>query len=295
MYTAGAASATAPPPLVVDMHGLMGCAYHMWRFSGWREAADAHGFVVAWPQSSQALAGHAEQFSSWNAGRCCSSASAARVDDVGFLRKMTLATIAAHNVDPARVYFAGHSNGCMMAQKMALEASDLVAAVCCHAGYLMQAPDADAFPARPPGYSPVAVMTIQGAADTVVPWARAWSGGSVGADDVWWPGAPHNLAMWAKLNGCDGSASAEWHGEGPGRYRLHAHTACANGTQAKLMEVPAVGHMPYRFETGVEIDTTAACWDFVSAFTRGLHTPHAQHAHARARARAHAHVHANGV
>lgn len=39
-------------------------------------------------------------------------------------------------IDKTRIYMAGHSNGCVASMAMAAQASDLVAAVCCHAGSL---------------------------------------------------------------------------------------------------------------------------------------------------------------
>ena len=272
-YTAGTASATTATPLVVDIHGLQSCAEQMTRFSGWREAADAHGFVVVWPQASQSLVGYAEPYSSWNAGRCCSSSAAsyADVDDVGFLRRMIASVLAAHTIDPSRVYFAGHSNGCMMAQRMALNASDLIAAVGCHGGFLVATPDADAFPAQPPGYAAVPVMLVHGTADVTVTWNRSWSESGLGGglNNVTWPGAMHNLAMWAQLNGCTNQASVQWYGAGKGRYGLHKHTACSGGSEVVLMELPGEGHFPYPSMGGIDVNTTRACWDFVSRFTRG--------------------------
>ena len=47
---------------------------------------------------------------------------------MSFLREMVGQVAAVHPVDANRIYFSGHSNGCMMAQRMLAQASDLVAA-----------------------------------------------------------------------------------------------------------------------------------------------------------------------
>ena len=74
-----------------------------------------------------------------------------------YLRKVIAQTVAALPVDEARIYLTGWSNGCMMAQRMALQASDIIAAVACTSGYL-SFHDAE-------GYSPVPVMEIHGFID----------------------------------------------------------------------------------------------------------------------------------
>lgn len=62
---------------------------------------------------------------SWEDGR--------NVDDVGFLREVLYRVQATNAVDSSRIYWAGHSNGCAMAQSMADVASDIVTAVGCAA------------------------------------------------------------------------------------------------------------------------------------------------------------------
>ena len=77
--------------------------------------AEQNNFILVTPQGVE---------KSWNAGRCCGQARAAKlnVDDVSFLRMVAADVLAAEpGVDPTRVYFAGHSTGCMMAQRMALD------------------------------------------------------------------------------------------------------------------------------------------------------------------------------
>ena len=155
--------------------------------------ADSNGFVVVWPQGTFSLAGYSNSNPSWNAGRCCGSAantnSGANISDVGFLRTLVTTTRSTYNttIDPSRVYFAGHSNGCMMAQRMAVAASDLVAAVGCHSGWLMTGSTGSATPSAPTGYVPRSVMVVTGLSDRVVPYAQS----------NYWPGGLHNMQMWA--------------------------------------------------------------------------------------------------
>ena len=136
------------------------------------------------------LAGQSNNVPSWNAGRCCGAARSANIDDVGFLRSAITTVLAAHsNIDSSRVYFSGHSNGCMMAQRMAYEASDLVAAVGCFAGYLSMTSSWQTTISTPSGYTPTSVMFIQGTSDSSVQWS----------------GAFRNLGYSRQLNQCPGT------------------------------------------------------------------------------------------
>jgi poly(3-hydroxybutyrate) depolymerase len=86
----------------------------------------AEGIIVE--NSTVDMGGNEE---SWNAGYCCGDAVAFEIDDVDYLRKVIAKTVEAYPVDENRIYITGWSNGCMMAQRMALQASDLVAAMAC--------------------------------------------------------------------------------------------------------------------------------------------------------------------
>ena len=202
----------APVPLVVDMHGFGSCADAHARYSGWRAIAELGGAVVAWPQGSRT----ADGFPSWGAGRASDPANKFPVDDVGFLRELVarvLADGAGGVADPARVIMAGHSNGCMMAQRVALDASELVAAVGCSSGYLLEPPGA----AAPAGYSPVPVVTVHGTLDPTVPYSSA------------------NVEHWARINGCTEAHAVD------GEVTRYAH-ANDGSLCAALITLAGAGH-----------------------------------------------------
>jgi polyhydroxybutyrate depolymerase len=266
---ASVADAQAVVPLVVDLHGygsdyeFGGCAVIEQKASGWLTKAEEFGVIVVWPQAAVEPISVGAQNTAWNAGACCRFAvdsagfgPADDVDDVSFLREMVGQVAAVHPVDANRIYFSGHSNGCMMAQRMLAQASDLVAAVACFAGYLLAEPS--------PGYAPRPVMTIQGTADPVVPYTAA--------ANIGWPnpGAEENLASWGGFNGCPGVASTE---TALSSYTLH-ELDC-NGVVSKLVELPGVGHYVFAAPEknplynatvdglGASFDTTQLAWDFV--------------------------------
>jgi poly(3-hydroxybutyrate) depolymerase len=221
------------------------CAERLATYTSWKEKAERNGFIVVWPQGTFNLFGQRGELgkSSWNAGLCCAPASAPYfIDDVGFLRKVVSQTASNHGVDLSRVYMAGHSNGCSMAQRMAAEASDIVAAVGCHSSYLA---------AKSQDFIPVPIMEIHGDSDPIVPYGLPLVG------------AKANQQRWRDLNKCQGSATET----SDNSYTSSTYSNCQGGTEVTLVTVKGAGHSPYQgFDT--RVDTTQLAWDFVKRFSR---------------------------
>lgn len=139
-------------PLVVALPGFrqgLSLAQHD---EQWTRQAAVGRFIVAYAQAYDG---------SWDAGLCCGSARASRVDDVGYLDAVVTRVRATHAIDPRQVYLAGFSNGGMMAHRYACERAGAVAAIVSVAGPL------EAISCRP--QQPVAVLQMQGLADRTVP------------------------------------------------------------------------------------------------------------------------------
>lgn len=229
-------SASSSAPLLLDFHGHSGSAEGQRSFSGFRELADDEGFVAVWPEG---------QGGSWNAGElCCPPASSDNIDDVAFTRKMVALMHDDANIDLDRVYVTGFSNGCAMAQRLAADASDLIAAVGCMSLYLLDEAD--------PGYAPVPVMEIHGASDVVVAYDSAGA----------FTGARQNREHWAELNECVGEPEQTWES---GASVAFAYLDCAGGTEVSLVSIDGGRHRLYA-GSGTEIDTTRLAWDFMSRF-----------------------------
>jgi len=263
-----------PLPLVLAFHGGGGSAPGFKAYAGLDALADREGFLVVYPDGSGRLG---RRLLTWNAGGCCGYAAAQNVDDVGF----TLAVLrdVARNVavDPARVYATGHSNGAMMAYRMAIDASDRIAAVAPVAG-AMQAPG---FP--PP--RPVPVLHVHSVDDP-----RALYSGGLGPP---FPGTQNRvthravepeLKKWVVLDRCPSEPRTVEHRTTPSRGAAD-HTAtllvwapCAGGSEVQIWKLTGAGHgwpgghvqLPERImgpETAV-IDAALEVWRFVSRFRR---------------------------
>ena len=134
------------------------------------------------------------------------------------------------------------------------------------------------------GYAPRPVMTIHGTADPVLPYDASvinvfspvplHGPPSMGSTPVYStpnPGAKENLAAWGGFNGCPGAATTE---TALGSYTLH-ELDC-NGVVSKLVELPGVGHYPFKALYNVTIDDTfyiGASFDpaCLGLFTGGVH------------------------
>lgn len=139
------------PALVVMLHGGLGSAAQAQRSYGWNVAADAAGFVVAYPDGDGRT---------WNAGDCCGAAAREQHDDVAFLSALVETLQDEFGVDPSRTFATGMSNGAMMAYRLACE-TDLFAAVAPVAGTIVTSCDSP---------QAVSLLHVHGMIDTSVPF-----------------------------------------------------------------------------------------------------------------------------
>jgi hypothetical protein len=113
---------TGPLPVVVALHGLNQPVEDL-RGSWTMDAvAGREGFHVLYPE---ALAGRWAYMDS----RPVALPSGELVDDVGFILSLLDELTKERVIDPAHVYVAGASNGCLMAWTLACAASDRFAGV----------------------------------------------------------------------------------------------------------------------------------------------------------------------
>src|SRR5687768_7207417 len=128
-------SAPAPAegyPLVFMFHGTTGNGPEFYNISGWKEKADAEGFVAVFP-SSRAYCileeGIETRPTKWNNGDLQSKACPGQEikDDVAFVRAMIDSVAARLPIDRSRIYASGFSNGGVFTSKLAVEMSDVFA------------------------------------------------------------------------------------------------------------------------------------------------------------------------
>ena len=180
-------------PMVLVVHGFGGSAEAMSAYTGIEAALAEAGVdaVVVYPNGSGADEGSPQ---SWNAGGCCPFAMYGPIDDVGFFSRLISTVEADYSTDPDEVWMIGHSNGGMMAYRLACEVADKISAIGVAAGALMVDTCA---PSRP-----INVLHLHGELDAVVPL----NGGD--AIGIVFPPTRESVDRYADAAGCD-PASAE--------------------------------------------------------------------------------------
>lgn len=241
LYTPPDAEDAGPVPLVVALHGSGNSVESLVDASELDQAADAGGFIVAYPAAVGI---------SWNGGFCCTSGRGDPGADVRFIDALIADVVASRRIDESRVYAVGFSAGAIMAYRLACALADRLAGVGAIAGSMTLD---DCRPSRP-----LSVIAIHGSADEVVPYEGGRiQGGATGP-------APPAMAVaerWAELDGCAGAPKAEVRGA----VASTTWTDCRGGTGVRLVTVEGGGHnwyLPVYGPPNGALDATATVTEF---------------------------------
>jgi len=187
--------AAASPSAMLALHGGGGSARQFKDEISLDAVADREGFIAVYPDG---VGPGTRLLHTWNSGHnCCGQAQRSNVDDVGFVLAVLDDLATKISYDEERVSVIGHSNGAMMAYRLAAEASHRFSAVIPVAGAM-------ALDDFAPG-NPVAVLHIHSIDDP-----RALYEGGEGPP---FPGtnstvvhepALEAIRAWADVNGCSG-------------------------------------------------------------------------------------------
>jgi len=236
-----------PVPLVFNLHGSGGTAADQEVFSGMDQAADALGFVAAYPQGAIALgSGFA-----WNVpGQPLSGGGAVppdAADDVLFFAQTVAAIEQRYPVDPKRIYAAGFSGGGRMASQLGCDLSSIVAAVAPVAGLR--------FPSPCSGERPVPVVAFHGTADAVNPYDG-------GGPPYWTYSVPSAAEQWAAHDGCGPTPTTS---QPAASVALTSYVGCTGSATVDLYTIEGAGHeWPGAPQQTNAVDATAVMWTFFS-------------------------------
>ena len=264
-------------PLIIDMHGYASDSTEHKELSSFNTIADEEGAIVIYPDGvlGYNMEWDMEENQAWNSGWCCAHSAREDIDDVGFIEKIVNLSLNMYNIDSNRIYASGWSNGCSMAQRLAMESSHIFAAVGCMAFYLITEPV--------DYYSPIPIMEVHGFLDQVVLYES--SVGSVPFNEEMWTnpesydtGAIENMYEWGYHNGCSGPVETF---ELNGLYSIQGFDDCQNGTSVRLMTIYAAQHNPYAndFDDGTLlgsifvgtqglVESSHIVWDFISQYSK---------------------------
>jgi polyhydroxybutyrate depolymerase len=172
-YRAGA-------PLVIGLHGVGELGPRFRDVSQLSVMADTLGFAIAYPNATPV-----NGVATWDA--YFNFFGDHPPDDIGFLRQLITTLRAQLGADPKRVYVVGLSNGGLMTHRVAVELSDLVAAVADVAGTL--ASSSQSISLVPTPAHGVSVLMLHGDSDFTVPCCTFKSATSLEETFDYWAGA----------------------------------------------------------------------------------------------------------
>lgn len=241
LYTPPDSQDAGPVPLLLALHGSGNTADSLVDASELDEAADAGGFIVAYPQAVGI---------SWHAGFCCTSGRGDPAADIRFLDHLVSDVVASRRIDETRIYVVGFSAGGMMAYRLACDLAGRFAGVGAIAASMALE---DCRPSRP-----VSVIAIHGTADDVVPYegGRIMGGATKPA-----PAATAVAERWAALDACPDARPAEVRGP----VTIARWDGCAAGTNVRLVTVEGGNHnwfLPVHGPPNGALNATATLTEF---------------------------------
>jgi polyhydroxybutyrate depolymerase len=256
---------SAPMPLVIALHGGGGSGDRMESLTlhGFNTLADREGFVVVYPDGVE---------KHWNDGRENTNYRAHRgnIDDVGFLSALIDRLAKDGTIDKDRVFVTGMSNGAMMSNRLACDATRHIRAMAPVAGNMPYDLAPQCTPSRP-----IPVLMISGTDDPLMPW----EGGDVRFRHRTFGKAlsvSGTIAFWVKHNRCASTPVTTWEPDTDAkdatRVRKQVYAGCEGGVEVILYTVEGGGHawpgghgyLPERFigKTNRDIDANALIWGF---------------------------------
>lgn len=227
-------SPASPAPLVFFFHGgggPLGDAYLALERSGWRDTADAEGFLAVFPQGrlerpddpmdlASDPSDPSRNIRSWSDGSGATPASRAGIDDVAFVRSVLEDIRRTHEVDEARIYLTGFSNGATMSYYLGTRLAADVAAIAPVAGLLYES--------GPP--EPVSLMHVVGELDAAPPQGAQGSGNAY---------VPDPLARWRRSLACPERPAVE----DAAALRVETFSPCEGGSAVVFYLFKGAGHV----------------------------------------------------
>ena len=218
-------SAESQWPLVILLHGYRANGTLVDSQFGISREVEAQQFVLLVPEGLRDPDG----FQRWNLGATSDTAP----DDVAYLRSLIGEATERYNIDPARVFVTGHSNGGGMVYRLACEASDVVTGI----GALSATNDL--LPASCPDARPVALLHLHGDLDG----AHAFD------DTAEHPGVDGAIRGYTSHLGCTEPPATEdrqdFENVVPGaETEILTWSGCQGGVGVQRWRLFGVGHIP---------------------------------------------------
>jgi polyhydroxybutyrate depolymerase len=251
LYVPESYDSSRPTPLVISMHGGAAWPAQQMNLSHWNSVADEKGFIVVYPSGT----GFPRRWHTFESGSGLER-------DVRFVSDLIDTLQSEYNIDPARIYANGLSNGGGMAFVLSCNLSERITAVG------MVAP-AQSLPANwCTNTRPVPMILFHGDADPIVLYGGGPMSDPINPDPPVFPAVRDWVAGWARRNRC-GTSPIE--SEVAVDVTRLEYTDCADEAAVVLLTIHGGGHtwpggepLPEWFAgpTNRSIDATREMWAF---------------------------------
>lgn len=173
-----------PAPLIIALSGYNQTGAQLEKYLHLTTLTQTQGILYVYPNAVKDSRG----IRAWNGTPECCDYHRHKVDDAGYIMRIIDQISKQYSVDPNRIYVVGHSNGGFLANALACNHADRIAAVASLAGasYTTRA-------ACKPS-SPVSVLQIWGTKDVT------FLGNHSGATAI--PGALATFRNWGVIDKC---------------------------------------------------------------------------------------------
>jgi len=269
LYVPKSLPKATPVPLLVGLHGGLGSGRQFEQNTDFDGLAEANRFIVVYPNGTP-IRPAAPNRLVWNGGGCCSVAeqSQQNVNDVGFISALITKMEHRYDIDKSRVYATGHSNGAILAERLACQLSNQIVAIGVQAG--------DLFVNSCVTSHPVSVLEIHGTDDQNIP-----INGGVGSRSLTRADFPPPVDGLKTLAAQDACPSTPTTRVDPSNSAVNFEIwqPCHAGTLVEWAKVTGANHawMGHPASPGTQslvgsaymgFDSSAAVWSFLSAHAR---------------------------
>tara|TARA_B100001093_G_scaffold468355_2_gene488267 strand:+ start:6991 stop:8115 length:1125 start_codon:yes stop_codon:yes gene_type:complete len=166
-------------PLVINLHGYGSNAAQQNFYGNFKNLADVDNFLVVLPDGTKDLSGTPY----WN-----SFAGNGTVDDVAFISGLIDTLSKNYNIDPAKIFSTGMSNGGFMSYRLACELNNRISKIASVTGSMNTTLQGTCSPG-----APIPVMQIHGTNDPTVPYNGSF--GVLAIENV--------VDYWVNNNNCE--------------------------------------------------------------------------------------------
>ncbi len=231
-----------PLPLVVALHGSGMHGKEMAEKTAFNQLADRANFIVAYPDALKKR---------WNvSGRT-------EEDNVAFVHHLIRQIQQVRPINSRRIYIVGLSSGGFLAQKLACENPDQIAAVATVAASLPMQSFSNCQKQHP-----VSLLMVNGTGDTVVPWQGGRIVPTQLGSEISVLSIPGAISFWKGHNGCKPSGKVSQVSK---LVKITNYSSCQAGSEIELAALQGAGHVwsGGGYGTSPYGDTTQRVWEFL--------------------------------